>query len=137
MYSFKKVSDLLHKYMEGINYLLVGGWNTLFGYLLYAGLFYIFHRNLNYIILLLISYFISILNNYLCYKFLVFKTRGNYIKEYCRFLVVYGASFLLNVALLPLFVEVFKIHPLVTQAIVTVFIVIISYFGHKKFSFHN
>jgi putative flippase GtrA len=84
---------------------------------------------------MIISNIISITNAYICYKFFVFKTRGNYIKEYLRFYLVYGIAFALNILLLPLFVRYLKIHPLVAQAIVTLFTIIISYWGHRHFSF--
>jgi putative flippase GtrA len=128
---------LLKKYQEQIRYLITGGWNTLFGYLSFAGLHLLFEHRLHYIPLLVISYIISITNAYLCYKFFVFKTKGNFWLEYFRFYVVYGASFLINIALLPLFVEVFKANLLISQAIITMFTVIISYAGHKYFSFRK
>ncbi len=129
------INHLINKYREQWRYLIIGIWNTLFGYLLYTFFYYCFHKIIHYVLLLIINYFFNILNNYICYKFLVFKTRGNYVREYCRFLMVYGASILINLVLLPLFVEIFKVHPLVAQAIVGTFIVFITYFGHKKFSF--
>ena len=126
---------IFQKYEEQIKYLIVGGWNTLFGYLAFAGLYYMFKNQMHYLILLIISYVISITNAYLSYKFLVFKTKGNYFLEYLRFYLVYGVALLINIGLLPLFVEIFKIDPLITQAIITFFTVIISYVGHKHFSF--
>lgn len=128
---------LFKKYQEQISYLITGGWNTLFGYLSFAGLYFIFKHRLHYIPLLVISYIISITNAYLCYKFFVFKTKGNFWLEYLRFYVVYGASFLINMVLLPLFIEVLKTNLLVAQAIITIFTVIISYAGHKYFSFRK
>ena len=129
------MKNFIKKYEEQIRYLMVGGWNTLFGYLVFVGLYFISKEFIHYVIILILSYIINITNAYLCYKFFVFKTKGNYLKEYFRFYLVYGTAFLINLALLPLFVELFKIHPLIIQAIITGFTVIISYFGHKYFSF--
>jgi putative flippase GtrA len=54
-----------------------------------------------------------------------------------RFNTVYALSIGLNLVLLPLFVEVLKIHPLISQACLTIMIVVISYIGHRNFSFRR
>jgi putative flippase GtrA len=118
---------------EKIRFLVVGGWNTVFGYCVFTVLYLFFP--VHYMLDMIISNIISITNSYICYKFFVFKTKGNYLLEYLRFYLVYGTAFLLNIVLLPLFVKYFKIHVLVSQAMVLIFVVIISYFGHKYFSF--
>jgi len=120
---------------QKIRYLLVGGWNTVFGYLLFAVLFSLLGAWVNYIAILVISYVFGITNAYLCYKFLVFRTEGNYLREYLRFYLVYGAAFLLNLALLPVFVELLHLDPLISQGIIVGLTVIISYIAHKNFSF--
>lgn len=126
---------LLRKHEQKIRYLLVGGWNTVFSYATFALLYFLLASSIHYIALLVVNYIIGITNAYICYKFLVFKTRGNYLREYIRFYVVYGFAFFLNIALLPIFIEVFKLHPLISQAFILFFIVIISYTGHKNYSF--
>jgi putative flippase GtrA len=125
----------IEKHKEKISFLLAGAWNTLFGYFTFFILYSLFEKQLHYFNVLIISTFINITQNFISYKLLVFKTKGNLLKEYIRFYAVYTLSIGLNIILLPLFVEIFKLHPLVAQAILTVMIVIISYFGHKHFSF--
>ena len=120
---------------EKINYVIAGGWNTLFGYGVYFLLYSLFHKQVNYIVLLIPTNIVAITNAYFCYKFFVFKTKGNYLKEYLKFYIVYGSALLLNFLLMPLFVEIFGIPPLVSQGVILFFTIIISYIGHKFFTF--
>jgi len=67
-------------------YLLVGAWNTLFGY----GTFALFTAVLNpivphsYIWASLLSSLLNITVAYFGYKWFVFKTKGNYLREWMR-----------------------------------------------------
>ena len=124
-----------NKHKEQINYLLVGSWNTLFGYLAFAALYFLFRSYVHYMILFVISSVLSITNAYLAYKLFVFKTKGHYWREYSRFYVVYGGALALNLALLPLVVVTFRLSPVIAQAGLAFITVICSYFGHKNFSF--
>jgi putative flippase GtrA len=128
------ISEFIKRNREFIKFLIVGGWNTLFGYGLFIILFYLPWK-LHYIIVLIISNIIAITNAYICYKFFVFKTRGNYVREYIKFYGVYGVTFLIGLLLLPVFVEVFKIHPVISQGLLLVITIFWSYFGHKHASF--
>lgn len=126
---------LVKKHKEKIMFLIAGAWNTIFGYFIFALLFYLLSAKVHYMILLAVSYIFSITNAYLSYKYFVFKTKGNVVTEYFRFYVIYGIAFLANLALLPVFVELLHVHPLMSQALIIVLTMIISYFGHKNFSF--
>ncbi|MBI5399103.1 GtrA family protein [Candidatus Saganbacteria bacterium] len=129
--------QLYKRHQEKINYLLVGIWNTVFGYLTFVGLYCLLSVKIHYLFLLVISNVFSITNAYIGYKIFVFKTRGNYWQEYLRFYLVYGAALAVNFALLPIGVELLKISPPWALAGLTVINVIFSYYGHKKFSFRS
>jgi putative flippase GtrA len=73
-----------------VRYLIVGGWNTLFGYLSFATLYYFFSPVVHYMLIMVMSTVINITNAFVFYKFLVFRTRGNYLREYLRFYAVYA-----------------------------------------------
>jgi putative flippase GtrA len=77
----------------------------------------------------------SITNAFVGYKLFVFRTRGNIIREYFRFYIVYGGSFLINVMLLPLFIGRLKMNVYASQAIITFMTIIGSFLMHKKFTF--
>jgi putative flippase GtrA len=123
------------KYAEQIRYLLIGGWNTLFGYGVYAVLYLLLRHHISYVAIIVPTWIVSITNAYLGYKFVVFRTRGNYLREYLKTYLVYGVAFLINLALLPVFVEVLGWSPLLGQAVVGAFTVVISYVAYKYFAF--
>ena len=129
------VKRIYQKHREKINYLLVGGWNTIFGFLTFALLYALFHQHLHYLVLFIVSNILSITNAYIGYKIFVFQTKGNYLAEYARFYLVYGSAMALNLVLLPLVVEFLHINPVAAQGGIMFINVIFSYFGHKHFSF--
>src|SRR4051812_2347334 len=87
-------------------YTLVGIWNTIFGYALYAGLtaFFTPHIAHAYILAAVVGSFVSITVAFLGYKWFVFKTKGDYLREWVRCVIVYGTTTLIGVLLLPLVV---------------------------------
>lgn len=119
-----------------VKYIISGIWNTAFSYLVFLALYHYF-TNTNYIYLLCASQVIGITNAYIVYKFIVFKTTGNYLKEYLRFYLVYGFSLLLNFLLIIIFVNFFEMNPLLAQGIIAFIVALIGYFGHSIFSFRK
>lgn len=131
------MKQFLTKHEQKIRYLIIGGWNTVFGYGVFAGLYFWLSGSVHYLLILSISYVLSITNAYIGYKIFVFRTKGNILKEYLRFYVVYGVSFLFNLATLPIFVEMLKFNMYAAQAVVTIITILGSYVLHKKFSFRD
>jgi putative flippase GtrA len=120
---------------EKIRYLLVGGYNTVFGYILFVLLLMLLKDRVHYLVVLLVSHVISVSNAYLAYKFLVFKTQGWCLREFGKFNLVYLGVLAINLIALPAMVELLSISPVIGQACFVVITVIVSYLGHKKFSF--
>ncbi len=125
-------------------YLLVGIWNTVFGYSTFALLTVILNRYISagYILASLLSSILNISVSFLGYKWFVFKTKGNYLQEWIRCLIVYSGGILLGLVLLPpmVFVVAYitdspRVAPYIAGAILVGIQVIVSFFGHKKFSF--
>jgi putative flippase GtrA len=130
-----RVLGALKRHEQQVRYLLVGGWNTLFGYGVYALLYGLLHRHVSYILLLVPANIISITQNYFGYKFIVFRTKGNYLREYFKTYLVYGVAFLINLPLLPLLHEVAGLPVLGAQAVAMAVTVVLSYFFYKYFAF--
>jgi len=127
---------MLRRHGKQIRFLIVGGWNTVFGYGLFAGLYYAGSRiGLHYMAAAVLSNLIAVGNAYLCYKWFVFKTQGNYLREFLRFNLAYAGLFAFNIATLPLLVGLARLRPLIAQAIVLAASVAISYLMHTHFSF--
>ena len=128
-------------------YLLVGGWNTVFGY----GCFFLVNRWLatrmpeySYLAASLISNLIAVSVAFLGYKWFVFRTRGNYLREWLRTLAIYSGSILVStVALAPLvglirhFTRYQGQAPYIAAALIAVFTVASSFLGHRHFSFRK
>lgn len=127
----------LHPYREQVLYLAVGGWNTLFGYLCFAGLYYWLQGVLPVAVILVFSYAVSIVNAYVCYRYLVFRSRGSVLREIPRFTSVYLVALAANLVVLPLALRTLPLNAYVVQALFTVAVVVLSYLGHRFFSFRH
>ena len=143
---------LQHLFPSGqfLRYLGVGVWNTIFGYGLYVLFVHLFSKVLPHKYLPLtvdlasiLSTPIGITNSFLCYKFFVFHTTGNYLKEWLRCFAVYGTGMIPSLVALPILTRVLQTVPVLhgvyagyaAGALMTAFTAVYSYFGHKKFSF--
>jgi len=79
---------------------------------------------------------------FLCYKHFVFRTKGNYLKEWLKCFAVYGISTPAELIILPLATKAFLLSmlthpyaPFLAGIVNSVVIACYSYFAHKKFSF--
>lgn len=137
---------LIHHFPPGQfgRYLAVGAGNTLFGYGTYAGLTAVLTPLIShgYILAAILSAPLNITFSYLGYKLFVFKTRGNYLREWSRCIAVYGSKMLLGVCLLP--VVVFLVRwstgldraaPYIGGALMMGTNVVYSFAAHKRFTF--
>jgi putative flippase GtrA len=127
-----------------VRYLAVGACNTIFGY----GCFALFTLLLSpvlsygYVVASLLANLFSITFAFFGYKWFVFKTHGNYLKEWIRCLGVYAGGMILSAAALPFVVGIIRRQPghdrsapYIAGAIVLVFSVVFSFFGHRHISF--
>ena len=107
----KRIIDLYKKYAEIINYLVVGGLTTLVSIIVYGVFTKVFH--VNYMISNIISWIASVLFAYITNKKFVFKSkcdsRGEVIKEIYQFFKYRILSFLIDVLLMYVFVELISI----------------------------
>lgn len=120
-----------------LRYLIVGGWNTVFGIFVYAILYHWYGEWVHYLLLTIPANVLAITNAYIGYKIFVFKTHGQILREYFRCYVVYGVGSLAGMGLLFILVHVAGIHPVYANIIGTGAVVICSYCGHKFFSFRR
>jgi putative flippase GtrA len=126
-------------------YLVVGVFNTVCGCSLFAILNYGLQTvgSYSYLLASLLSNLMAITLAFLAYKWFVFKTTGNYLKEWIRCVAVYSSGMLLTLAGLPLLVPLLRRHmpqrpqaaPYIAAVFMAVVTVIASFFGHKHISF--
>lgn len=110
---------------------LIGILNTILGY----GLFVIFLNWFNYFGALVFSHIIAVTHSYLWNKYWTFKSSSNPLKEFIKFNSVYFLVFVVNAITLFLLVDVFNFDPRVGQLFALPIITIISFTGHKYWSF--
>jgi putative flippase GtrA len=120
---------------EQLLYLVVGGWNTVFPYGVWALLQYLLGDHVHYLVVVLISWPIAVLNACLGYRYVVFRSRASVFREFPRFSLVYLITLLANLALLPVALRVTPLNIYVVQALFTGMVVICSYLAHKYYSF--
>jgi putative flippase GtrA len=120
---------------EQILYLAVGGWNTVFGYAVWALMQFLLGDHLHYLVIVVISWPIAVLNAYLGYRYLVFRSRGPILRELPRFSMVYVSSLLLTLVVLPIALAVLPLSIYVVNGLFTAVVVVASYLAHQYFSF--
>ena len=126
-----------------VRFVLVGLWNTLFGYLVFVGLDYLFNlffspRYVAYMSAAVLSNILAIINAYIFHKHITFQSpvRGKGILiEFARFFSTYLFSTILGLILLPVSVEVLGVEPRISAALLIPVTTVISYIGHSRFSF--
>ena len=127
-------------------YILVGVWNTLFGYATFAAFTALLtpHVAYAYILASVLASLLNITVAFLGYKWFIFKTAGNYLREWLRCVLVYSGGIVIGILLLPAFVYVVRhstkfdsAAPYIAGAILTGVNVIVGFLGHKTFSFQS
>lgn len=125
-------------------YLVVGVFNTAFGYGAYAGLTALLtpHIRFAYVLASIIANFLAITFSFLNYKWFIFKTKGNYLREWLRCVAVYGGAMVTGTVLLPVVVLLVR-HvtaanrsaPYIAFALLMGLTTTAGFLGHRNFSF--
>jgi putative flippase GtrA len=125
-----------------IKFLIVGVWNTFFGYLVYFLALKVFQfmfetTHYAYLWAMGVAQVIGTINSFVSHRGITFaeRTRGNRLSEFLRFSLVYVFTFCLTLALMPVFVGKLGISAEITGIIVICIGTVISYIGHSRFSF--
>ncbi len=132
---YLKLFHIWMRFPEKLRYLLVGGYNTVVSYALYA-LFLYMSGNRYPQLALFASFLVSSVNSYWTQKIYVFGTKGNWKREYVRCLFSWGISYLMNMCLLQGFLWL-GLNPYVAQFIALALVTINSYLMLKYIAFQN
>lgn len=140
-----------------VRYVVVGVWNTALSYGLFAYFTFLFTKRSvhGYLYAYVLANVIGITVAFFGYKLIVFRTKGNTLKEFIRCVIVYGTAAIPGLFLLPILknaivfatashktlevarytLDLHKLSPYLAQAVITAGTVVYSFFGHRKFSF--
>lgn len=117
-----------------VRFLIVGVINTAVGY----GAYVLFLAlGLNYLIAGTLSTIIGVANSYIWNRFFTFKSKGKAVNELARFSLVYLVSYCISMLFLYLVVGVFGLNAYIAGGVNLILTTLISWFGHKNFSFKN
>ena len=128
---YNLLQRIIHSYEQIIKFSLVGVLNTLVGY----GVFFIASMYINYLLALIIAHIVGVTHSFFWNKYWVFRSSKNKIREFLKFYSVYGIMLLINIAMLYYFVSILTISPQISQLILLPFLTILTYTGHKYWSF--
>lgn len=130
------ISQIIPKILgdQRIRFLITGGVNTAAGYgtfalLLWLGTHYLSANVAATVVGVTCSYFLN--------KYFTFRQYKKSYSEALRFVSVYAVSFLLGCAALYLLVDLLSVSAYAAGVLNLVFTTLISWFGHKYFSFRT
>jgi putative flippase GtrA len=116
MFEINKILQLftINKYLNGINldklvsshksrFLLVGGYNFIFNYLIGLGLYKILLMDL---VKISLFYIFSVIHNYFTHKIFSFKKKNFCYKEILRAITVYGSMYIFSTFLILLLIKI-------------------------------
>ena len=130
------ISEKWYKLSDKIRFLFVGGVNAAISYIIFATSVFILGEE-HYQASVILQWSLSSVFSYLNQKFLVFGTKGNYIKEYLKCCSTWAISYILNVIILELLVR-FAIKKVYLSQFISIFLVsVVTYVLFKYFAFRR
>ena len=132
MYIFIKTTIKKLFYRRDFRFLIVGGINTVVGYS--AFVFFVFF-GFQYLIANTLSMIVGVINSYLWNRFFTFKSKNKALNEIVRFSFVYLLSYCVSMLLLYLLVGCLGVSAYFAGFLNIITITLISWFGHRDFSF--
>jgi len=116
-------------------FLIVGGFNFIFGYGIFALFWFLFGQAWPDWLIVLVTTVIGITESFLTHRFITYRSHGCWWREYFRFYVVYGFQTLANMASLRIFVTTLGLNAYVVQFVTLVLLTVATYWVHKIYSF--
>jgi putative flippase GtrA len=128
---------------QRVAFLIVGGVNTVIGFLCFVGFLALLDQGVRpvppsrYLAALVCSHIVAVLIAFVLYRFAVFRVRGHVLADLWRFETVYLSALAVNFALLPVLVQLAHLPVLGAQALIVLVTSLMSWLGHKHFSFRR
>ena len=121
---------------QRVAFLAVGAVNTVVGFLCFAGLLVVLGQQ-RYLVALVCAHVVSVLIAFVLYRFVVFRVRGHVLADLWRFETVHLSALAVNFVLLPVLVEIAHLPVLLAQALIVLVTSVMSWVGHKHYSFRR
>lgn len=118
-----------------IRFVIAGAWNTVVGYLLFLGFYYLLRDSAGAATILCSAYAVSVVHAFLIQRTLVFVARGPILRQFLRFVLANTAVFVANLAFLPLAIRWTDLPPPLLQAAFVLVSTLLSFLLHKNYSF--
>lgn len=122
---------------QRVAFLAVGVANTGIGFVWFIVFQALVGHRFGYLVALVFAHVASVLCAFVLYRHVVFRVRGHTLRDLLRFETVYLSALGINFLLLPFFVEILGWPVLASQAVVVLVTSLMSWLGHKNFSFHR
>ncbi len=129
---------------QRVAFLVVGGINTVVGFGIFAACSLTvghaidqrFGKVAGSLVTLVITHVLAVLFAFVMHRRFVFRVRGHVLRDLVRFESVYLTGGAINIVALPVLVEL-GMDRIAAQAIIVAFGTVLSYFGHRHFSFRR
>ena len=118
-------------------FLLAGGYNTVFGYLVFSGLYLLVGQQVHYLIVAVLAHGIAVISAFIVHRVLVFRSSEPWLGSFLRFNASQLATLGFGIIGLYALITYGRLRPLVAQAIVTTASVLLTYLLHSRFSFRG
>ena len=119
---------------DKIRFLLVGGFNAAFSYVIFAIAIYLIGSE-HYQLCVALQWIISSVFSFVNQKIFVFCTKGHWIKEYLKCCTTWFFSYIINAGLLEFIVKILHLNVFIAQIVATIAAAIFTYVLFKKFAF--
>lgn len=116
-----------------LKYSIVGVSNALIGF---GTMFFLYNfLKVNYIIANTIGYIFGLINSFMWNKRWTFQSGNHYSKEIFRFILVFIASYISNLAFLVTLVEIFGLNKNISFILSSVIYVIVGFTANREWTF--
>lgn len=130
----KQLIELWKQY-DKLRFLIVGGWNFVFGYCQFVFFYWWLSDSWSDLAILVLTNIIGITQSFLTHRYLTFQSNGIWWKEYLKFYAVYGVQALLGMGAFLVFATWLGFDAYITNLVISIVLTIASYWAHKHFSF--
>lgn len=118
-------------------FIVVGLWNTAFGYLAFVALYFALSAHIHYLVIAVIAHATAVTQAFILHRRFVFQSRGDWKAQFVRYNIGVTGIFLMGLACLSILVGQFRFSPLLAQAVVMAISVVVSFLVHRDYSFRK